>query len=169
MPKTVSPTLILTPREDRHIQIEEAIALVDTLTRDEIAEFATKLNLAALKGFIDLSTKEHMLLTALTRKFIPDAPKEIKLEHTITPQEYLGKALTSNLDDYQQLQLQATQFAALEEAKTQQLYDALWEVETDSRQLLERSSNDVEPSVQVPAVRDVTPDDVSTAPTEPTD
>ena len=127
MPKTVSPALILTGKKDRAVEIEEAIAEVADMTRGEIAEFATKLTLAALRGLIDLSSKEQMLLAALARKFIPDAPKEIKLEHTITPQEYLQDALTSNFDDYQQLQLQASQYTALEEGKTQQLYDALWE------------------------------------------
>lgn len=102
--------------ESRQDQIQQVLDEEPLPDRIEIEELVTKLNIAIVKGKHTLKPAEAASLRLLSQKFIPDAPKEIKVEAKIKTEQVIMGWLARNGELEEVAELKALTMAPIQDA-----------------------------------------------------
>jgi hypothetical protein len=86
---------------------------------------ALRLLMASLKGIINLKPGEMRIASDIFRKLVPDAPKSIRMEHSVAPEDYIRDAVGGNEESFKRLQEHAGDYAKQVEVINAEFYEVL--------------------------------------------
>jgi len=103
--------------------IAQALEELPDLSRTEMGALVTKMNHAAMIGSVRLTSTEAHSLRILSQKFIPDAPKEIRLEATVKTEDVIIGYLRDSDRFLEDAKVQASSLEGAQEANYKLLTD----------------------------------------------
>ena len=87
----------------------------------ECGEEALKLQLGDLHGVIKLNPQQRQSVSQIFKKLVPEAPRQISLDVSIKPEQYLAKALENNIPAFEQMKAESVDYAVIADEKTEAL------------------------------------------------